>query len=114
MTRRITTVLLGLVLAAGACSSGDDASDDADWPAGTQDARVSVEPDPDAPVFVLNVALTPDGYEPSTAFVPAGHTVRLALRNRTEHEGHYRVAEMVLGEVLTELPPIFRGDGAEP
>ena len=85
-------VALSLVLAAcnaGSDGSGENSSDTADG------GQVLVTPDLTVDTIVVNVAMTDTGFEPSTIFLPAGRHVELVLRNRGEHEHHYRIAGLI-------------------
>ena len=73
----------------------------------TTAANVFVPADRSAKAFNANVVFTADGVEPEILFMPAGHPVRLAFRNRTPDERHYRVAGLVADEVRWLLEPDF-------
>ena len=85
-------VILSLVLVA--CTAGSDES------GGTSDdsangGQALATPDLNSETLVVNVAMTDTGFEPSTIFLPAGQHVQLILRNRGEHEHHYRIAGLI-------------------
>lgn len=91
---RLGFTLVTLALIAGACSGSADSATDR-----VEERSVTVAANPAADEFVVNVTFTESGFEPETVFVPAGFPVRLVLRNRSEHEHHYRVARLVASEV---------------
>jgi len=96
MTRNtlLWAVVVALSLLLAACSAGSEASgENADEAA--DGGQTLVAPDLTSETFVINVAMTDSGFEPSTIFLPAGQYVQLVLRNRGEHEHHYRVAGLV-------------------
>jgi hypothetical protein len=92
---RVGIVLVVLALGASACSSGDEGA----TASARSEENVTVLPNRLANEVVVNVTFTDAGFEPATVFVPAGIPVRLALRNRTEHEHHYRVAGLLASDV---------------
>jgi hypothetical protein len=102
-------VLVALALAAGACTSGDDETTGSDR---TED-RVTVIPNRSANEVVVNVTFTESGFDPEYVFVPAGIPVRLALRNRTEHEHHYRVQGLLATDVRYIVFPDVSSDELE-
>jgi hypothetical protein len=107
--RRTSAALIGLALVAGACSGGTGAetAPPTDGSATARDRSVTVMPDPTAPVYVANVEFNEEGIEPAILFLPAGHTVRLVLRNRTLYERHYRIENLPATEVrYIEYPEI--------
>lgn len=107
--RSTGVALLAGALLLGACSSSSDDAATTEWPDGATgpDVQLTVTPDRDAPVFVANITFTEVGIEPETLFLPAGHQIRLVLRNRTEHERHFRVPNLDAIEVRwIEFPEV--------
>jgi hypothetical protein len=64
-----------------------------------------VAPDFDAAEVVINVALTDDGFEPSTILIPAGRPIRLILRNHGTGEHHFRVGGLIPTQMSWLLYP---------
>lgn len=93
-SRWLGSVLLTTLLALGACTTGSEASNESQVGIG-EGSEILATPDLDSNTLVVNVAMTDTGFEPSTIFLPAGQHVELVLRNRGEHEHHYRVAGLV-------------------
>ncbi len=100
---RLPVALIALVLVAAACSGSEGSSDGPTLP--TAAPSVMVPQDLDSPIFVANVQLTDDGFDPDMIFVPAGRQVRLVLRNRGSHEHHYRVAGLIASEIRWLMEP---------
>ena len=61
-------------------------------------------PDGEVHYLTLNVAVSNDGPEPSTVFIPAGQPVQLMLRNRGTTEHHYRVVGLTPDELWWMAP----------
>lgn len=96
MTRniRLLAVVVALSLVLAACNAGSDGpGESSDDPAGV--AQVMATPDLDSETLVINVTMTDTGFEPHTIFLPAGRHVELVLRNRGDHEHHYRIAGLI-------------------
>jgi hypothetical protein len=108
---RWAAALLAISLVVGACSSdsGDDANEPSDEvpPARAEEGSITVLPDYESDVFVVNVYLDEGGFEPGTIRVPAGRHVKLVLRNRGRYEHHYRVVGLVASEIRwLQIPDI--------
>ena len=94
ISRRVWLVFLILALTLTACTAGSEASGE-NTGAGTDAGQTLVTPDLNSQSVVVNVTMTDTGFEPSTILLPAGRHVKLVLRNRGEHEHHFRVAGLV-------------------
>lgn len=100
----VLATLLAFAVAFAACTSDDpeaappgSAPPDAAPP--TTQGSITVLPDYESDVFVANVYMDEDGFDPSTIHVPAGRHVKLVLRNRGSYEHHYRVVGLVASEI---------------
>jgi hypothetical protein len=108
MSRVHRSIAALLAVALAACSGADASETAAATEATTTtEAKVFVPADETASVFNANVVFTADGVDPEILFLPAGHPVRLAFRNRTPDERHYRVAGLVADEVRWLLEPEY-------
>jgi hypothetical protein len=92
--RSVGAVLVAFAVVGSACSSAGDGAE-----RGADEQRVTVLPNLNAGEFAAQVAFTAEGMDPEILFVPAGVPVRLALRNRTESEHHYRVEGLLATEI---------------
>lgn len=97
-----------MVVAAG-CSAGRAApaatSPTTSEPPAVTTTTVVVPPDLGGKEFLVQVAMTDDGFEPGTILLPAGRHVRLVLRNRGSTEHHFRVKKLVPVEMRWLLEP---------
>lgn len=91
---RIVSVFLAMSLVVSSCTTGSEASNGNQVGTG-EGGETLATPDLSSDTLVINVAMTDTGFEPSTIFLPAGRHVELVLRNRGEHEHHYRVAGLI-------------------
>lgn len=99
---RVMVVVVAL-LALAACT--DSPSDDGGGSGGSQTESVNVAPDFGASPVVINIALTDEGFEPSTVHIPAGRPIRLILRNHGSGEHHYRIAGLIPLQMSWLLEP---------
>ena len=93
-------MLVALSLAVSSCAGFFGTTDDA-----PVSESITAEPDYSAETIVLNVALSDEGYDPETIFLPAGQRVKIVLRNRGRSEHHYRVAGLIPAEMTWVLFP---------
>ena len=93
---RMPVILLAFTLALSACSGDSDAVAEGD---ASQNTFGTVQPDLVSTALNVTVVFTEDGFEPSIIFLPAGRRIRLALRNRTEDEHHFRIRGLVPGNL---------------
>lgn len=100
--KRTLVALLTLALVAGACSDGT-----ASGPGLQAEERVTVLPDLEAPLFVVNVYATDTGYKQPIVFVPAGRYVKLVFRNHGSVEHHYRVIGLVPSQLRWMVFPML-------
>jgi hypothetical protein len=108
---RYLIAALAFALVAGACSSADGGSDDRG--SGGSGDTFMVEPDLISAPLNVTVVFTDDGFEPSMIFLPAGRQIRLALRNRTEAEHHFRIRGLVPGNLRwMQVPEIDEYEAA--
>jgi hypothetical protein len=109
-TRALFLLVLALVL--GACTGGLP-SGDTSGPDETQSGQTIVAPDFEAYAVVINVALTDDGFEPSTIFIPAGRHIRIILRNHGSREHHFRIGGLIPTQMSWRLEPDVSEDELE-
>ncbi len=102
MNRKLArwVMLLALVAVVAACSDGGSNGS----VAGTAE-RVTVQPDFDAPEFVVDVYATEAGYEPAVVHVPAGRYIKLVFRDHAANEHHFRVLGLVPSQLRWAIFP---------
>lgn len=97
-------ILAGAVVAlvVSGCTSAaeDQVADDS-----VSAAAAFVPPSYEKDSLVVNVAITDDGFDPSTVFIPAGRHIRLVVRNHGTGEHHLRVAGLIPAEMSWLLEP---------
>lgn len=61
-----------------------------------------------APVdyLTINIDITAEGYRPTGISIPAGQTVKLVVRNRTQIEHHYKIVGLVPSVLLWLADPV--------
>lgn len=72
---------------------------------GTAAPVATFTPDPDSPLFTINIDTTAEGYDPPAVQIPAGRSIQLILRNRDSVEHHYRVVGLEPAEMLWLAQP---------
>lgn len=106
------SALFALIVLVGACSAvltlAFSSDDDVPLAAGddpSEPQSVLVQPNRQAEAFTAQVSITDEGYDPPVLYLPAGHHVRLVLRNHGTTEHHYVIKGLVPGELRWMLVP---------
>lgn len=96
--------VFALAFGLAACTPSSE-SGETDRSIDVQSNQTMVEPNFEANTVVINVTLTDDGFEPSTILIPAGHPIRLILRNHGSREHHFRIGGLIPSHMSWLLYP---------